>query len=35
MHTKYLQLFKELAHTVEVLSEQIIEVNHKKNDEKG
>lgn len=35
MHNKYLQLFKELAHTVQILSEQVVEANHKKNDNKG
>lgn len=35
MHEKYLTLFKELAHATEVLSEQVMEYNHSKNDTKG
>ena len=35
MDKKYLQLFIELAHAVETLSEQVMEYDRKKNDEKG
>lgn len=35
MHDKYLQLFKELAHTVQLLSEQVMQIDNSKNDEKG
>jgi hypothetical protein len=35
MDKKYLQLFSELAHAVEVLSEQVMEYDRKKNDTKG
>ena len=35
MDKKYLQLFIELAHAVETLSEQVMEYNRQKNDEKG
>jgi len=35
MDKKYLQLFTELAHAVETLSEQVMEYDRQKNDEKG
>ena len=35
MDKKYLQLFSELAHAVEVLSEQVMEYDRQKNDTKG
>ena len=35
MDKKYLQLFIELAHAVETLSEQVMEYDRQKNDEKG
>ena len=35
MHEKYLQLFQELIHAVEILSEQVMEYNHQKRDAAG
>lgn len=35
MDKKYIQLFTELAHAAEVLAEQVMEYDRKKNDEKG
>lgn len=35
MHEKYLQLFQELIHAVEILSEQVMEYNHQKQDAAG
>lgn len=35
MDKNYIKLFKELAHAIEVLSEQVLELNHSKNDTKG
>ena len=35
MDKKYLQLFTELAHAVETLSEQVMEYDRQKSDEKG
>lgn len=35
MHEKYLQLFQELIHAVEILSEQVMEYNHQKQDTAG
>lgn len=35
MHQKYVDLFKELTHAVEVLAEQVMEYNREKKDEKG
>lgn len=35
MDKKYLQLLTQLAHTIEILSEQVMELNKKNNDEKG
>ena len=35
MDKKYLQLFTELAHAIETLSEQVMEYDRQKNDEKG
>ncbi len=35
MHKKYIELFKELAHATEVASEQVMEYNKTKNDERG
>jgi len=30
MHSKYVELFKEIAHTTEVLAEQVMNFNHEK-----
>lgn len=35
MDKHYLKLFTQLAHTIEVLAEQVISINHDKKDEKG
>lgn len=35
MHQKYLELFREVVHTTEVLSEKVIDYNKSKNDDKG
>ena len=35
MHQKYVNLFKELTHATEVLAEQVMEYDKKKNDQKG
>lgn len=35
MDTKYIKLFSQLAHTIEVLSEQVMDLNQKKQDKKG
>lgn len=35
MHSKYIELFKEIAHTTEVLAEQVMNFNHEKKDEKA
>lgn len=35
MHSKYVELFKEIAHTTEVLAEQVMNFNHEKKDEKA
>lgn len=35
MHSKYLQLFKELARATAVSAEQVMDYNKSKNDEKG
>ena len=35
MHQKYIKLFKELSHSVQILSEQVKQYNHEKQDEKG
>ena len=35
MNEKYIQLFKELCKTMELLAEQLMDYNHSKNDNKG
>ena len=35
MHQKYVNLFKELTHATEILAEQVMEYNKKKDDQKG
>ena len=35
MSNEYLTLFKELAHAVELLAEQVMEYDHKNNDDSG
>lgn len=35
MDEKYISFFEELAHTNELLAEQVMELNHSKNDEQG
>ena len=35
MHPKYVELFKEIAHTTEVLAEQVMEYDRTKKDESG
>ena len=35
MDTKYLQLFREISHAVELMAEKVMELNHAKNDAKG
>lgn len=35
MDKHYLKLFTQLAHTIEVLAEQVVSINHDKKDEKG
>ena len=35
MNKEYLNLFKELAHAVELLAEQVMEYDHNHNDDKG
>ena len=35
MHQKYIDLFKEISKTTEVLAERVMEYNHTKKDEKG
>lgn len=35
MNKTYLKLFTELARTITLMSEQVMEYNHKNNDEKG
>ena len=35
MDKTYIKLFTELAHTTELLSEQVMELNKQKNDERG
>lgn len=35
MHQKYVNLFKELTHATEVLAEQVMEYDKKKDDQKG
>ena len=35
MHQKYIKLFKELSHSIQILSEQVMKYNHEKSDEKG
>lgn len=35
MDKNYLNLFRELAHTTEILAEQVMELNHSKEDVKG
>ena len=35
MNKEYLTLFKELAHAVELLAEQVMEYDHKHNDDSG
>jgi len=35
MHQKYIDLFKEITHTTEILAEQVMSFNHEQNDSKG
>ena len=35
MHQKYAELFTELVHSAELIAEQVMEYDKKKNDEKG
>lgn len=35
MDKNYLKLFTQLAHTVQILAEQVVELNHSKQDKKG
>ena len=35
MDKRYLQLFKEMSKTIVILAEQVMDYNHKKNDDKG
>ena len=35
MDKHYLKLFTQLAHTIEILAEQVVSINHDKKDEKG
>ena len=35
MDTKYIHLFREIAHATEIMAEKVMEANHSKNDEKG